>query len=227
MTIRGNSTQERITPMLTVHHLRSSQSERIVWLCEELEIPYDLVLYDRLPGSGLAPPEYKALQAFGTAPIVTDGDLALGESGAIIQYVIARYGNGRLGVAPQAANFADYLYWLHFANASMQPAGMVVAMLNRSGAGADTPLVKAMQGRVDKAWAMIEARLGQVPYFAGDELTGADTMWVYGLTSGRAWSGKDITPYPNLLAYLQRIGARPGYRRAMAKAEPGVELRLT
>src|SRR5215472_6615964 len=111
--------------MLTVHHLGVSQSERIVWLCEELEILYDLKCYERDSVTHLAPAEYKALHPFGTAPVITDGDLVLGESGAIMEYIIAKYGAGRLTVKPESPDFADYLYWFHFANGSMMPASMV------------------------------------------------------------------------------------------------------
>ena len=109
--------------MLTVHHLGVSQSDRIVWLCEELGIPYELVRYERDPATKLAPPEYRALHPIGTAPVITDGDLTLGESGAIIEYVIRKYGNGRLALGPESPHFADYLYWFHFANGSMMPNG--------------------------------------------------------------------------------------------------------
>src|SRR6202789_4607210 len=97
--------------MLTVHHLGVSQSERIVWLCEELEIPYELKRYDRDPVTRLAPPEYKALHPLGTAPIITDGDVVLPESGAIIEYIIGKYGKGRLAGAPTPPNFAAALFW--------------------------------------------------------------------------------------------------------------------
>src|ERR1700712_1296315 len=110
--------------MLTVHHLGVSQSERIVWLCEELGIPYELKVYDRDPVTRMGPPAYKALHKLGAAPIITDGDVVLPESGAIMQYIIGKYGNGRLSVGPEAPNFADYLFWLHFANASLMPSAM-------------------------------------------------------------------------------------------------------
>jgi glutathione S-transferase len=102
--------------MLTVHHLGISQSERIVWLCEELEIPYRLERYDREGGRGRAPAAYKALHPAGTAPVITDGDVVLAESGAIVEYIIQEHGNGRLSVAKGQPNFADYLFWFHFAN---------------------------------------------------------------------------------------------------------------
>src|SRR5271163_4073919 len=118
--------------MLTVHHLGISQSERIVWLCEELGLDYELKRYDRRADNRLAPDEYKALHPMGIAPVITDGALVLGESGAICDYVIAKYGNGRLAVRADQANFADYLFWFHFANGTMMPSemgGVISSML--------------------------------------------------------------------------------------------------
>src|SRR5436190_22381021 len=106
--------------MLTVHHLGKSQSERIVWLCEELDIPYELKTYARAPL--MAPPDYKALHPIGSAPVITDGDLVLAESGAIVDYIIARHGNGRLALTKDHPDFAPYLYWFHFANGTLQAA---------------------------------------------------------------------------------------------------------
>ena len=104
--------------MLIVHHLGKSQSERIVWLCEELAVPYQLKRYDRDPATMLAPPDYKALHPMGAAPVITDGDVVLAESGAIVDYIIARHGGGRLALAPAHPDYADYVYWFHFANGS-------------------------------------------------------------------------------------------------------------
>src|SRR5580700_1333205 len=111
--------------MLTVHHLSVSQSERIVWLCEELGLQYKLARYARDPKTGLAPPQYRALHPFGTAPVITDGALVLGESGAIIDYINGKYGGGRLSLGPQEPAYADYLFWFHFANGSLMPASMI------------------------------------------------------------------------------------------------------
>jgi glutathione S-transferase len=216
--------------MLTVHHLGISQSDRIVWLCEELGVPYEMKKYDRLP-SGMAPPDYKALHPAATAPVITDGDLALAESGAIIEYILGRHGGGGLTVKPEAKNFADYLFWFHFANASMLPRAMVLLILgmagaDMTGAGGDARL-GGMIARVDQAFDMVETRLGAVPYFAGADFTAADIMMTFTLTTMRMFMPRDLAPYPNILAYLQRIGDRPAYRRAMAKADPGMEPKLT
>ena len=130
--------------MLTVHHLGISQSDRIVWLCEELGIPYDLKLYARDPQTRLAPPEYGALTPFGTAPVVTDGDLTLGESAAIIEYIIAKHGDGRFAVTPDAPNYADYLFWFHFANGSVMPAAMVDMVAGMLAKDDGSPIVASL-----------------------------------------------------------------------------------
>lgn len=212
--------------MLTVHHLGVSQSDRIVWLCEELEIPYTLVRYERDPVTRLAPPEYKALHPFGTAPVITDGDLVLGESGAIIEYIIARHGGGRFWVGPDQANYPDFLFWYHFANSSMMPSAMTGLIANMLGAP-ETAVTRSLAARGDRAFAMVEARLGEAAYFAGAEFTAADIIMLFPLTTMRLFAPRDISPYPNLLAYLQRIGARPAYQRAVRKGDPDLPPNLS
>lgn len=207
--------------MLTIHHLGVSQSERIVWLFEELALPYELVRYERDPATRLAPAEYRALHPFGTAPVLDDGELRLAESGAIIEYVIHTYGGGRLTVPPRTPNYAEYLFWWHFANASMMPAAMTNGLITRLGGGSD-PITQSLRARLDKAYDMVEVRLGEATYFAGDELTAADIVMLFPLTTMRRFSGRDISGYSNIKAYLRRIGARPAYQRAMVKSDPGM-----
>ena len=211
--------------MLTVHHLGISQSERIVWLCEELGIPYELKRYDRDATTRLAPPEYKALHPMGTAPIITDGNIVLSESGAIMEYIIGKYGKGRLAVAPDKPNFADYLFWFHFANGSMMPSQM--AGLGAKPGEEESPRARYMRARSDRAWGMVEDRLGKSPYLAGDELTASDIIMLFPLTTMRAFVPRDISKYPHILAYLKRIGERPAYRRAMQKGDPQMTPMLT
>lgn len=134
--------------MLTIHHLGMSQSERIVWLLEELELPYELLRYQREPATKLAPAEYKALHSFGTAPVLDDGDLRLAESGAIIEHVIHTHGQGRLAVAPGTSGYADYLFWWHFANASMMPAAMIDGLVRRLGAATIHSSARCARGTV-------------------------------------------------------------------------------
>lgn len=206
--------------MLTVYHLGISQSERIVWLCEELAIPYELVLFQRDPVTRLAPDEYKALHPIGTAPVIRDGDTLLGESGAIIEYIIHRHGGGRLAVPPEAANYPQYLFWWHFANASLMTVEMMKMTLGRV-ENPDEFRAKIVKSREEKAYALLEKQLGETPYLAGDQLTAADIITLFPLTTMRVFTSKDLSPYPNILAYLQRIRARPAYQRAMAKGDPG------
>jgi glutathione S-transferase len=210
--------------MLTVHHLGLSQSERIVWLCEELAIAYELKVYERDPVTRLAPAEYKALHSFGTAPVITDGKVVLSESGAVMEYIITLYGKGRLAVRPDAPNYADYLFWFHFANGSMMPVQFAGAI---KPSPEETPRTRIARDRCERAWQMVDARLGEVPYFAGQEFTAADIIMVFVLTTMRAFVPRDISGCPNVLAYLQRIGARPSYRQAMQKGDPQMRPMLT
>ena len=210
--------------MLTVHHLNRSQSERIVWLCEELGIPYDLKVYPR-DAQGAAPAAYKALHPQGTAPTITDGAVTLAESGAIVDYILAKYGKGKLAVGPDAPNFADYLYWLHFGNGFFVPSAMM-ALVGSAMAGGNAEAAKRFGGRLDLAYKLAEARLGKVPYLAGQELTAADIMTVYPLTTLRMTLVRSLADYPNIRAYLQRIGARPAYQRAMEKGDAGMKPNL-
>ena len=212
--------------MLTVHHLGRSQSERIVWLCEELELDYELKRYERDPVTRLAPPEYKALHPIGTAPVITDGDCVLAESGAIMEYIIARYGNGRLALHPAHSGYADYLYWFHYANGSFQALLHRTLVARRLEPAADHRVLKDLQGRLERALELLNERLGEVDYLAGNELTAADIMIVFSLTTMRSFTPYDLKPYPNILAYLRRIGAREAYRRAMQKGDPGMALLL-
>jgi glutathione S-transferase len=204
--------------MLTVHHLGISQSERIVWLCEELGLDYELKLYARRADNRLAPDEYKALHPMGIAPVITDGDLVLGESGAICDYINARYGGGRLAPATDDPDFADHLFWFHWSNGTFMATLMMQLVL--AGGSKDNPAAPFVEDRSRRGWAMVEERLGQAPFFGGRNLTTADIMMVYCLTTSRAFRGSSIDGFPNIKAYLKRIGERPAYQRAMAKAEP-------
>ncbi|SEQ77655.1 glutathione S-transferase [Solimonas aquatica] len=212
--------------MLTVHHLGVSQSERIVWLCEELEIPYTLKRYERDPQTRRAPAEYKALHPQGTAPVISDGELVLPESAAIIEYIGRKYGGGRMSVAPDAPNYADYLYWFHYANGSFMPVLMLQMLGLGLSAAPDHPRMGFVMQRLAQARILIEERLARSDYFAGPQLTGADVMMMFPLSTMRNFSPLDLSQMPATRAYLQRIAARPAYQRAMAKGDPGMPLKL-
>jgi len=213
--------------MLTIHHLGVSQSERIVWLCEELGVAYELKHYVRDPVTRLSPPALVALHPLGAAPVIADGNLLLAESGAITEYIITKYGGGRLTLGPDHPDYAQYLYWFHFANGNLQPVMGRSMVLRRLKLAPDNPVLRAMQGRLDRVLDLVEKRLGEADYLAGSQFTAADIMSVFSLTTMRAFLPLDLAPYPNVLRYLQRIGAREAYQRAMRKGDPGMKPLLT
>ena len=213
--------------MLTVHHLGRSQSERIVWLCEELELDYELIHYDRDPKTMLSPPPLKALHPMGAAPLISDGGPILAESAAIVEYILAKYGKGRLAVPPDAPGFMDYLHWLHYANGTLQPAMGRVLFTRRSRLTPDHPVAAIAEGRLERALVYVNDRLQSAPWFAGETFTAADIMTVFSLTTMRLFVPVELGPYPAILAYLQRVGSREAYQRAMAKGDPGFQPMLT
>ncbi|MFW2851967.1 glutathione S-transferase family protein [Sphingomonas sp. TX0543] len=206
--------------MLVVHHLGLSQSERIVWLCEELGLEYELKRYDRRADNRLAPDSYKALHPMGIAPVISDGDLVLGESAAICDYINARYGGGRLSPRPDDADFADYLFWFHWSNATYMATKMIAMGIAFS--GGDAAKVPFVAERAQRSEELLERRLGEAPFLAGERLSLADIMMVYSLTTSRAFGAAPLTGLDNTQAYLRRIADRPAYQQAMAKAEPGM-----
>ena len=213
--------------MLTVHHLGKSQSERIVRLCEELEIPYELKRYARDATTMLAPPDYKALHPIGAAPVITDGDLVLAESGAVVDYIMAKYGNGRLALRPDDPDFAQFLYWFHFANGTLQAGMGRLMILNWLKLTDDNPMLVGTRGRVDRAFDLVDARVRDADYLAGKTFTTADIMIGFSLTTMRYFQPYDVQRCPNVVKYLGRIAARPAYRRAMEKGDPGMALLLS
>ncbi|KAI0483716.1 putative glutathione S-transferase [Xylaria cf. heliscus] len=214
---------------LIVHHLGVSQSERIVWLCEELGIDYELRNYQRSPL--LAPPEYKVLHPLGAAPVIEDGSFRLAESGACVEYIAQTYGKGQLVIAPGHKDYADYLYWFHFANGSFQSALMrdlgVKAVGGASdGTGPSSNILKRFQEKFTMMLALINDRLAKVPWLAGEQFTAADIMLVCSLTTMRCFAPYDLSNYENILAYLARVSAREGYRQARQKGDPELDIAL-
>jgi glutathione S-transferase len=212
--------------MLTVHHLGISQSERVVWLCEELQIPYALKRYERDPTTRLAPVEYRALHPMGIAPVITDGDVVLAESGAILEYLMARYNGASLAVKSDQPDFPAYLFWFHFANGTMMPSEMGSMIANFLGLKEGNPIITMLKARSERAFLMVEKRLQNAAYFAGSGFTAADIMMLFPLTTMRAFVQRDLAAFPGIKAYLQRIGARPAYQRAMQKGDPGMAPKL-
>ena len=222
-TIRSNfiPTSKPIN-MLVVHHLGHSQSDRVVWLCEELEIPYELKKYDRSPV--LAPQAFKDLHPIGAAPVIQDGDVTLAESEACMEYIINIHGNGRLMVKPGEKNYADFLYWYHITNGTLQPTvGRIMAM-NMSGVAKDTQGYKRYSSKVDQVLKFIDQRLSQVPWLAGEEFSAADIMIMFSFTSMREFCQLDLSEYTNILKYVERAVQRPGYKRYLQKGDPDIDI---
>ncbi|MBO6544498.1 MAG: glutathione S-transferase family protein [Alphaproteobacteria bacterium] len=214
--------------MLTLHHLENSQSIRILWLLEELGVPYEMKMYDRDKKTGLAPDEYKKISPLGTAPVITDGDLVLAETNAIVDYILDTYGEGKLRPAVGTPQYVPYLFWFHAAQGSFQPLlttvfvlGVMVTrvpfFLRPIIGGAVETLNKAFfRPRLTALLGEIERQLSETRWFAGEELTAADIVMGYSMEVAalRAGMGKK---YPNAKRFLDAMHARPAYKRAVEK----------
>jgi glutathione S-transferase len=204
---------ERI--MIIVHHLNESRSQRILWLLEELGAPYEVKKYARDATTRLAPPELKAVHPLGKSPVVEIDGKALGESGAIVEYLAEREAGGKLSVAPGDPARADYLYWLHFAEGSaMLPLllKLYVGMLGEAGA----PLMQMrIDPEIDNHLAHANAALGAGDFFVGDRFTAADIEMSFVLDAAGARGG--LERYPNLVRARAGYQARPAWRRALER----------
>jgi len=207
---------------LIVHHLGVSQSDRIVWLCEELGLDYELKKYDRAPL--LSPPEYCKLHPLCAAPVIQDGDLTLAESEACAEYICQIYGKGKLLVQPGQKNYTDFLYWFHFANGTLQPMMGRNMTLMFAGVGGENELVKRYDSKRDQILSFLDKRLSEVTWLAGDEFTAADIMTVFCLTVMRCFYPFPLGEYNSILVYLQRVSQRDGYKRAMQKGDPDLDI---
>jgi len=203
-----------LPPMITVHHLNNSRSQRILWLLEELGLPYEIKRYSRDPKTNLAPAELKAINPLGKSPVIEDGSLVLIESAAIIDYLIRRHGQGRLQPEPSTAAYDKYVQWLHFAEGSAMLPLMLNLYVGRLG-DAGAPLQPRIQSEVANYLGYLNDVLADTPYLLGDELSGADIQLSFiGEVAGA--QGK-LQAYPNLVAWVKRFQARPAYRKAVEK----------
>jgi len=218
--------------MLTVHHLNNSRSQRVLWLLEELGVPYEVVRYERDAKTMLAPPALLAVHPLGKSPVVTDGDVTVAESGAIVEYLVEKYGNGRLVPAPGTAERLRYTYWLHYAEGSAMPPLLLKLIFDRV---ATTPspwpfsaMARRIAGSVQSTFIgpqlrrhldFMESELAQRTWFAGEEFTAADVQMSFPLEAARSRAGLD-GGRPKLLDFLSRIHARSAYRRALERGGP-------
>jgi glutathione S-transferase len=202
--------------MILVHHLENSRSQRILWLLEELGLPYEVCRYERNPKTMLAPPELRRVHPLGKSPVVEDEGRAIVETGAIVDYLVDKA--GRLGPPGDRDGLLRYRQFLHYAEGSMMPpllAMLVVRRLGLLGRPARRPLQRMFDPHLD--W--LESELAGRPWFAGDEFTAADIMMSFPLEAARHRAGLDATR-PNLIDWLERIHARPAYREALRRGGP-------
>lgn len=203
--------------MLTVHHLNNSRSQRIVWLLEELGAPYEIKHYARDAVTSLAPPELKAVHPLGKSPVLTDGPRTIIESGAIVDYIIRRHGNGRLAPAPGSDAHEAYLQWLHFAEGSAMTPFLLALYTGRLGEAA-APLQPRIQEQIGAHVAYFSAELGSNDWLVDNTLSGADIMmsFIAEIATAQGLGAH----FPNVAAYAARLQARPAWQAAMAKTEP-------
>lgn len=200
--------------MIIVHHLNNSRSQRVLWLLEELGLPYEIKRYERDPKTNLAPPELKAITPLGKSPVIQDGPHTLLESGAILDYLIRRHGDGRLQPDPATATYDEYVQWLHFAEGSAMLPLMLNLYVGRLGE-AGAPLQPRIDAEVANYLGYLDSALGLSPYLVGEAFTAADIQMSFIGEIAKAF-GK-LASYPNVAAWVERFQARPAYKQAIER----------
>jgi len=219
--------------MVIVHHLNNSRSQRLLWLLEELGVLYDIKRYQRDPKTMLAPPELRKVHPLGKSPVITDGDVTLAESGAIMEYVLEKFGRGRLMPKPGSPEKLRFTFWMHFAEGSAMPPLVMKLVLDRMGKAPllVRPIANAIARKVKKGFVepninrqldYMESELNRSTWFAGSEFTAADIQMSFPIEAATARAGLDASR-PRLMEFLARIHAREAYRAAL---ERGGEYRL-
>ena len=198
--------------MITVYHLEHSRSQRILWLLEELGVPYEVQRFARDP-SGRAPQAYRALHPIGKSPLIRDGDLVLAESGAIVEYLLERHGDGRLQPPPGDPLRARYLHWFHFAEGTAMAFLMGQIVLGYAGDGA-APMRQVFEQEMQRILGYVAGEIRDDPWLAGSSFSAADVMMGYVLET--VAERGELQGHPRLLAYVARMGERPAHRRAAA-----------
>ena len=208
---------ERSPATIVVHHLNDSRSQRILWLLEELGLPYEIKRYQRDAQTRLAPPELRAVSPLGKSPVITDGDRTIIESGAIVDYLIRRHGGGHLQPDPATPAYDDYVQWLHYAEGSAMLPLMLHLYVSRLGE-AGAPLAPRIESETANHLGYVNAALQDRPYLVGNDLTGADVQMSFvGEIAGMFGKRAD---YPNIEAWVQRLHARPAYKAALERGGP-------
>ena len=213
---------------ITVHHLNNSRSQRILWLLEELGLEYEVKRYERDRETMLAPDSLRQVHPLGKSPVITDGELTLAESGAIVEYLVERYGNGKLAPAAGTNERLRYTYWLHYAEGSAMPPLVMQLVFNQVEQRSPfflRPVAKVITGKVKSSYlepqitqqlGYMEAELKQNTWFVGDEFTAADIQLSFPLEAAASQSNMDSS-YPQLRDFLERIHARPAYQKALER----------
>ncbi len=218
--------------MITVHHLNNSRSQRVLWLLEELGVAYEVERYERDPKTMLAPPALLAVHPLGKSPVIVDGAVTVAESGAIIDYLVERYGGGRLIPPAGSPERLRYTYWLHYAEGSAMPPLLLKLVFDRVANGPAPWPISAVARRIaatvqnafigpqlQRHLEYMEAALGAHTWFAGEEFTAADVQMSFPLEAAASRAGLDAGR-PRLMAFLERIHARGAYRRALERGGP-------
>ena len=215
--------------MITVHHLNNSRSQRILWLMEELGLDYEIERYERDKTTMRAPASLRAIHPLGKSPVVTDGALTVAESGAIIEYLVERYGKGRLIPAAGTPEKLRYTYWLHFAEGTAMSPLLMKLVFNRVESGPMPffvrPIAKKISAAVKDSFIepeikqqlnYMEAEIAKTGWFAGSEFSAADIQMSFPLEVAASRGGLDAKQ-PKLIDFLKRIHARPAYQRALKR----------
>jgi glutathione S-transferase len=203
--------------MLEVHHLNNSRSQRVLWMLEELGVEYRIMPYQRNPQTMLAPPELKAIHPLGKSPTIRDDGAVIAESGAIIEYLVERHGQGRFAPPRGTPEYERYRYWMHYAEGSLMPQILLKLYLGRVGEAANAVLER-VNGALQMHLAFVESSLGSARCLAGEEFTAADVQMSFPLevcqTQGL------LREAPGLNGLLQRLHERPAYQAALKKGGP-------
>jgi glutathione S-transferase len=198
--------------MLKVHHLNNSRSQRILWLLEEVGAPYEIVKYQRMQPVPFAPPELKAVHPLGKSPVITDDGKTIAESGAIVEYIIDKYGKGRMKPKAGTDDYWKYVEWMHYAEGSAMLPLLMALYTSFPGVNAE-PLKPRVESEIANNLSYIASGIKGREFFVGKELTGADIQLLFVLEA----AGQRLKPYPDLEKYVERMHARPAYKRGIEK----------